>query len=329
MKKIILNISLVALVLSMTTIGCKKVPDGTLSSYARYEVTPIEIKQGRAGMSDAMNPDGSAKPFFIKMLAVYNSETGENVTETFTKKYPVTVWTRFYDPRKDTTMAMIDAKRKDSLVYPISFNESSGQLQYNIATDSLPLGMYDFDLEIKNSAGSGVYPKIGQFQLIEAGDFEIPAGRSTVAMKVGAETTTKPMPAGSVEVTKINEDVNKVIVRIVDKNGVSFNPKAGEIGRRPVSGTGGGWLQTMQDYSVSTVLFDDRMEFVYGTLAFPLSSLGNGFNYYYRIPTRFVKYDASLGIPDDQYSCNARFSLRVYRPGTYEVKVIVDGVTKK
>lgn len=329
MKKIVLKISMIALVFSMSTIACKKIPDGFLNPNIRYETTPIVIMQGRAGVSDAMNSDGSAKPLSIKLLAVYNAETGADVTEIFTKKYPVSVWTGFYEPKIDTTLAMIDAKRKDSLVYPISINEFSGQLEYNLATDNLPLGLYDFDLEIKNSAGSGVYPKVGQFKLIEAGDFEIPAVRSTVAMKVGAEGTTKTLPAGRVEVAKINEDVKKIIVRIVDKNGVPFNPKAGEIARRPVSGTAGGWLQTMQDYSISTELFDDRMEFVYGANPFPLNSLGNGFNYYYRIPAQFVKYDASLGLPDDQYSCNARFSLRLYRPGTYEVKVIVDGVTKK
>ena len=112
-------------------------------------------------------------------------------------------------------------------------------------------------------------------------------------------------------------------------NGVAFNPKAGEIGRRPVAGTAGGFLQTMQDYALSYEAFDDRMEFVYGVNPFPLSSLGNGYNYYYRIPTQFVKFDDSLGLPDNQYSANARFSLRVYLPGVYDVTVFVDGVTRK
>jgi len=121
---------------------------------------------------------------------------------------------------------------------------------------------------------------------------------------------------------------NKVVVKIVDKNGVPFNPKKGEIARRPNSGTAGGYLQTMQDYSISTTLFDDRMEFVYGVLPFPLVSLGNGFNYYYRIPAPYVNFDDSLGLPYNTYSCNARFSFQAFVPGTYQVDVIVPQVTR-
>lgn len=329
MNKMILKITLVSMVLAMGVMACKKVPDGFLSSYIRYEVTPIIVQQGRAFVSDALNPDGSAKPMTVKLIAVYNAETGENVTEIFEKKYTIPVWTGFYDPKKDTTLEMINAKRKDSLVYPISINEFSGQLEANYATTNLPIGLYDFDLEVKNSAGSKLYPKIGQFHLKEAAFFENPDPRTTVAMKVGAESTTKALPGGRIEVKHINSDVNKIIVRIVDQNGVAFNPKKGEIGRRPTPGTGIGWLQTMQDYALSYEEYDDRMEFVYGVNPFPLSSLGNGYNYYYRIPTQYVKFDESLGLPDSEYSCNARFSLRVYLPGTYEVTVIVDGVTKK
>jgi hypothetical protein len=321
--------TLISMVLIMGAMACKKVPDGFLSDYVRYEVTPIVVPQGRAYVSDALNPEGSAKPMTVKLLAVYNAETGENVTEIFSKKYTIPVWTGFYDPKKDTTLEMINAKRKDSLVYPISINQFSGQLEANFATINLPLGLYDYDLEIKNSTGTKVYPKIGQFQLKEAAYFENPDPRTTVAMKVGAESTTKTLPGGRIEVKHTNEDVNKIVVRIVDENGVAFNPKEGEIGRRPMPGTGIGWLQTMQDYALSYEEFDDRMEFEYGVNPFPLSSLGNGYNYYYRIPTEFVKFDESLELPDNEYSCNARFSLRVYLPGTYEVTVIVDGVTKK
>lgn len=325
----IIKIALASVFFAMGITACKKIPDGFLSSYVRYETTPIIVQQGRAFVSDALNPDGSAKPMTVKLLAIYEAGTGKNVTELFSKKYTIPVWTGFYDPKKDLTLEMINAKRKDSLVYPISINEFSGQIEANYATINLPVGTYDFDLEVTNPAGTRQYPKIGQFQLKEAPYFEIPAVRSSVAMKVGAESTTKTLPAGRIEVKRTGEGENKIIVRIVDKNGVAFNPKAGEIGRRPVAGTAGGFLQTMQDYALSYEAFDDRMEFVYGVNPFPLSSLGNGYNYYYRIPTQFVKFDDSLGLPDNQYSANARFSLRVYLPGVYDVTVFVDGVTRK
>ncbi|MFB2118158.1 hypothetical protein [Parapedobacter sp. 2B3] len=329
MKRNIKLSILAAASLAMAAVACKKVPDGFLSDYIRYEELPINVPQGRAYVSYALNPDGSNKPATIKLLNVYDKATGNDVTDLFMQKYELPVWTGYYDPKVDTTLELIDAKRKDSLVYPISINTSSGQLEANRATVNLPLGSYEFDLEVTNSAGTKQYPRIGEFNLNEAPFFEIPAVRSTVAMKVGAESTTQLLPAGGIEVNRIGDDEDKIIVRIVDENGISFNPKAGEIARRPASGTSGGWLQTMQDYSLSYELFDDRMEFIYGVVPFPLNSLGNGFNYYYRIPTEYVHFDESLGLPDDTYSCNARFSFRAFLPGTYEITVIVEGITKR
>src|SRR5690606_9076028 len=126
--------------------ACKKVQDGFLSSYVRYEEFPIEIPQGRAFVSSALNPDGSAKPLDVRLLAIYDRETGQNVTETFLKKFEIPVWTGLYDPKIDTTLELIDQKRKDSLVYPISINPNSGQVEANYATINLPTGSYEFDL---------------------------------------------------------------------------------------------------------------------------------------------------------------------------------------
>ncbi|WP_257666797.1 DUF5007 domain-containing protein [Parapedobacter tibetensis] len=327
-RNIRLNI-LIAASLVVMVAACKKVPDGFLSDYIRYEELPINVPQGRAYVSYALNPDGSNKPAKIKLLHIYDKVSGDDVTDLFMQKYELPVWTGYYDPKVDTTLELIDAKRKDSLVYPISINEASGQLEANRGTVNLPLGSYEFDLEVTNSAGTKHYPLIGEFNLNEAPFFEVPAVRSTVAMKVGEESTTKLLPAGGIEVNRIGDDEDKIIVRIVDKNGVPFNPAAGEIARRPASGTGGGWLQTMQDYALSYEVFEDRMEFDYAVVPFPLNSLGNGFNYYYRIPTQYVQFDEGLELPNDTYSCNARFSFRAFLPGTYEIRVIVDGITKR
>lgn len=320
--------SLMLIFSCLTVFACKKVDNGFLSDYIRYEELPIEVPQGRTYVSYALNPDGSNKPSKIKLLNVYNKITGENVNDLFFKKYETMVWTAFYDPKIDTTLELINDKRKDSLVYPISINESSGQLEANHTTINIPVGEYEFDLQVSNSAGTKIYPKIGEFILIEKPEFEIPDPRTSVAMKVGDETSTVTLPGGKIEVKRIGDE-DKIIVRIVDKNGTPFNPEKGEISRRPQPGTGGGWLQTMQDYALSHQLYEDRMEFVYGVSPFPLSSLGNGFNYYYRIPAQYVTYDEDLGIPDDMYSCNARFSFRAFFPGTYEITVIVDSVTKR
>ncbi|TKC03671.1 DUF5007 domain-containing protein [Pedobacter frigoris] len=328
MKKLIIKALALVLTVSAIAIACKKVPDGFLSPNIRYEETPILVPQGIVKVSTALTLDGSAMPIKVKLLHVYDRATGKNVDDIFAKKYSIKVWTGLYDPKVDNTLEKIDAKRKDSLVYPISINEFSGQLEANFATLNIPLGQYDFDLEVSNSAGSKVYPKIGKFNLNPAAPFEIPAAGSQVAMKVGAETTTKVLSPTITTVKKLSDSPDKIIVRLTDKNGVPFNAAAGEIGRRPVGGTSTGFLQTMDLYSLSVTNFADRMEFIYGTVPFPLTSLGNGFNYYYRIPTQFVHFD-DPALPDGQYSCNARFSFRVFVPGTYEVTVKIPGVTRR
>jgi len=331
MKKTSLYCALCAVALSLVA-GCKKIPDGNISNIIRYEVLPIEVPRGRAYVSTAINPEGSTKPLNIKLTNIYDRETGADVTGLFMQKYEHRVWKGLYDPKMDTTLAMIDAKLIDSLVYPISINPVSGQLEANFTTVNLPLGKYRFDLEISNPAGTKTYRGIGEFDLVDAPLYEVPAVRSTVAMMVGAETTTRAIPSNNshIRVERLG-DGDKIIVRIVDKDGVPFNPRKGEIARRPLSGTAIGFLQTLQDYTFSTELLDDRMEFAYPSpvLPFPLSSLGNGFNYYYRIPAQFVEYDAALGLPYNTYSCNVRFSFRTFAPGTYQIDVIVPQVTRK
>lgn len=328
MKKLIIKALALVILVSAITIACKKVPDGFLSPNIRYEEVPILVPQGIVKVSTALTLDGSAMPIKVKLLHVYDRATGKNVDDIFSKKYTIKVWTGLYDPKLDNTLEKINAKRKDSLVLPISINEFSGQLEANIATLNVPLGEYEFDLEVSNSAGSKVYPKIGRFNLIPAASYEIPAVGSQVAFKVGAENISKVLSPTLISVVKLAEAPDKVIVRMVDKNGVPFNAAAGEIGRRPLSGTAVGFLQTMDLYSLSVTNFADRMEFVYGTVPFPLSSLGNGFNYYYRIPTQYVHFDDPT-LPDGQYSCNARFSFRAFIPGTYEVTVKIPGVTHR
>lgn len=328
MKKLIKRLLVLVCVASVVGIGCKKLADGFLSPNIRYEETPIIVPQGIVKVSSALTLDGSAMPVNVKLLHVYDRTTGKNVDDIFAKTYSIKVWTGLYDPKIDNTLEKINAKRKDSLVHPISINPYSGQLEANIATLNLPLGKYTFDLEVSNSAGTKVYPKIGQFDLNAAAPYEIPAAGSQVAFKVGAENITKTLSPTLISVKRLGDAPDKVIVRMTDKNGVPFNAAAGEIGRRPNSGTAGGFLQTMDLYSLSVQNFNDRMEFTYGTVPFPLASLGNGFNYYYRIPTQFVHFDDPT-LPDDQYSCNARFSFRAFVPGTYEVTVKIPGVTHR
>jgi len=314
-----------------TVASCKKVADGNLSDIVRYEQQPMEIKQGRPVVTNAINPAGSTKPITLKLIKIYKSETGEDVTNIFLQKYKQKVWKKPYYSRTDTTQALIDAKQVDSMVYPITLNSVSGQLEANYNTIHLPQGLYKFDVEVTNIVGTKLFPGIGEFKIVPALPYEIPSVRSTTAIMVGDETKSKSIPsnANHIKITQLSKQGNKIIVRFLDKNGMPFNPKKGEVVRRPQSGVDAGYLQTAQDFSMNTVLFDDRIEFTYGVIPFPLIPLENGLNYYYRIPSKYVHFDDALGLPDNKYTCNPRFSFQTFESGNYQVDVIIPQTTRR
>jgi hypothetical protein len=305
--------------------ACVKLPDGFLSPLVRYEEEPIVIQQGRVKVSSALNLDGSSKPAKVRVIHFYDKATGNIVDSLFNKKYTIKGWKALYDPKVDTTIELIQAKQFDMEVTPISINEVSGQVEANYTTIYLPLGNYEFDLEITNSASTQVYKKIGQIQLVSAPPFETnpTLGSPYVRMiKVGNEAQGTNLTAGvSVTITRTGDAPNKVTLKFLDKNNTPFNPLAGEIQRRPNTGTNPTppFLQTLQDYSLKTELFSDRMEFTYGTVPFPLNSLGNGFNLYYRIPSQYFSHNNQTSYPDGQFSGNPRLQFRCYVPGAYQI----------
>lgn len=319
--------SLTAIIFMIIIAGCKKLPDGFLSPTVRYEEDPIIIQKGRVKVSSALNFDGSSKPATIKLLHIYDEATGALVDTLFAKKYSIKAWKALYDPKVDTTMEMIAAKQYETEATPITINPVSGQVEANFTTIYLPAGSYTFDLEITNAANTKRYEKIGRFQLVNASPYQAhpEIGTPYIRMiKVGDENVGTNLTSSNdieVEVNRVADAPNKVVVKFVDKNGVAFNPKAGEIIRRPYPGNNPPqpFLQTLQDYSLSTELFNDRMEFTYGVVPFPLSSLGNGYNYYYRIPTEFFKHANQAVYADGEWSANPRFVFRGFVPGKYEI----------
>ncbi len=90
---------------------------------------------------------------------------------------------------------------------------------------------------------------------------------SNTLMKQGAESITRPYVPGSYTIDiKWDSAVNSSLtLKFVDKNGNAFNPKRGEILKRPNGAT---WLQTFDTYTIKPELFDDRMEFYIAQLPF-------------------------------------------------------------
>lgn len=314
--------------------ACKKTPTGFLSPYLHYEVDPIIIPKGRAFLSSGLNGDGTSQPYTATVVHFYNKATGENADALFNKTYPVATWIALYNPKTDTTLALINAKLKTVNVPPISVIPHSGQIVANFGALNVPAGEYQFDLEIKNDAGSRLYPKIGDFILADTSNFEttslgVPYDH---LFEVGNETVTGVAANPILTVTRTGDTPNTITVQFLDKNGDAFDPAKGEIARRPNTGLNPNpaYLQTLQDYTNSFTITDNAMIFQYPFTPFPLNSLGNGFNIYYRIPTQYFKLDnPPLGNGQVvQWSLNPRFALQIYVPGAYTVTMQLPDVTR-
>ena len=311
------------------TYACKKNADGFLSPYIHYEQSPILIPKGRAFLSAGLNGDGTSQPFSVRVLHYYDKATGKVIDTLFNKTFPVQIWTGLYNAKTDTTLQLINAKLKTVNATPISVNSASGQIVANYGALKLPAGEYQFDLEVKNETGTRVYSKIGDFILKDTTTYDAVPALGTQydkLFKVGNESVSKLAGVPKLTITRVADTPNIVTVQFLDKNGVYFNPKKGEIQRRPATGLNPSppYLQTLQDFTHFYSITDQAMIFKFPFTPFPLNQLPNGFNAYYRIPTNLVHID---GEPDGMWSLNPRFPIRIYVPGSYLVTMQFPDVT--
>ncbi len=310
----------------LITSACKKTTQvGFLSPYIHYEVDPILIPKGRNFLSAGLNGDGTSQPYTCKVLHFYNKATGQNVDTMFAHTYPVPIWTGLYSPTTDTTLALINAKRRTINTTAIAIGPQSGQITANFGALNIPGGEYQFDLQITNDAGTRIYPKIGDFILQDTTTYDAVPALGTQYDKlfeVGKESVVKTAKLPILTIVRTGNTPNTVTVQFEDKNGAFFDPSKGEIVRRPSGAT---YLQTLQDYAIAYTVTDNAMIFQYPFTPFPLNSLGNGYNIYYRIPTQFAHID---GQPDGMWSLNPRFPFRLYVPGAYTITMQFPDVTR-
>lgn len=308
--------------------GCKKDDIGYLSDRLYYELSPMEIPRGWEYRGIGINPDGSTRPLTFKLLHVNEKSTGKNMDDVFMKKYPMQAWKASFNLLTDSLKEQLLAKLHVIEAYPLNVEPSSGQVYAYYTTQNLPVGQYTFDVEISNLKGTKQYPKIGEFIIKDSVAFLGPValgGSNTLGfVKNGQESVTKSGKAPVVTVDYEFQEENKLIVRYLDKNNVPFNPKNGEIVRRPQAD--GSFLQNYGTYAAKPELFDDRMEFFFPQLPFPVQSAGNGYNIYYRIPSNFIVYDDPT---TNGFHAQPRTIYRFQKKGKYTVTVKLLDLSRK
>jgi hypothetical protein len=362
-RKITISIFLIILVANVFLTGCTKYGSGFLSPYAQYTISQFSLIRGRLATSYALNTDGSNIPLHMKWTHIYDS-TGAIVDAIFSKKYSVGVWTAAYDPLTDTTYNTIFAKRSMDSLPPIVVNESNGTVEANSGTLYLPLGTYTMDLQVSNTSGTESLKKALQIIIQDGKSLEtspetgnysngLLLANTPTGAKRGALFNGANNPYDLEVIRRLADTPNLLILKIMDRNGVPFDPKLGEIAKRPNSGLNPTppFLQNLQDYAPDTYTpTDTALTLKYPLVPFPIISLGNGFNMYYRIPTAFVHIDSTanwssnssgvyyqgvsdphyLGVyKDGIYDYSLRIPMRIQVPGTYEIDIKILNVTHK
>lgn len=344
--------------------ACTKTGDGFLSPTMQYAVTTFTVKKGQIASSNSLVSDGSTIPLTVKWTHIYD-EKGNVMDTMFTHKYNVGVWTSAYNAATDSNYALIMAKRGTAELPPIVVNETSGVIQANSGTLNLPAGTYTMDLEVSNSAGKQELKHAMTIVLEEGKTVETSPETGAYSLgRLNANTAGAPANSGIFNgnnnpfvvetITRLADTPNTLLVKVLDRFGTPFSPKKGEWKKRPNSGLNPvpPFLQNLQDYAPDTYeARDDGMFIRFPLTPFPINSLGNGYNMYYILPTKFVHIDSTatwsanttpgtyyqgtadshyLGVfKDDLYDFSLRIPLRIQVPGSYEITLKMLDVTHR
>lgn len=315
------NIFLCILSTILFIAACEKVEPGFLSEQMRYKDNVIYCKRGLGlQQSDRINTDESTPPVTFKMTNLRDKSSGKPAPPAFFEDYEVLVFKdgQSFNVQTDTSVEQLNKKREIQKLKPMYFNENSGQFVFNKASVNLPLGEYVFDIAAQNVNGARTFTGFGQITVVDPELDDIFTIEDNVSNAFDVNNVVTPMRNPKMTLSKISNEGARVILKLVDKNGNPFNPKAGEIikrGDRPV----------FENYARfhPVITTDTAMIIDFELAPFPLTRYNDGvtdWNHlmYYRIPSKFVKVD---NMTPNAYSVNPRFAFVVKLEGTYIVEL--------
>lgn len=325
MKKIIFILSALSTILFFS---CKKIEKGFLSDTLRYTTPDLYCQRGLALVQSAkIYADGSTPPFSFELFNLRDSGGGK-LPEAFNTKYDIVVFKpgQSFNIETDSTLALLDAKRETVSRYPMEFNETSGQLSFNKASTNIPLGIYNFDIKAMNRTGTKIYPSMGRIHVVDPSEEDMFTLEDNVnnAFDLAGNVTAVKNPI--LKFSKVSNEGARIILKISDKNGVPFNPKAGEIIKR-------GDRPTFESYARFNPIqyTDTAMICDFEVAPFPLAkyiNAGTDWNHliYYRIPEKNIVFD---GMTAGQYSANLRFAYVIKLEGTYVIEFRLPDAVRK
>jgi hypothetical protein len=324
MRKII--ILLLAIVIAIA--GCKKIQEGFLSDTMRYIDKNLYCLRGLPLVQTTpIDVDGSTPIVGFEMLNL-RDEAGKPAPKEFFEKYEILVFKpgMTFDIKTDTTVAELNKKREKKTVPPMEFNPVSGQISFNRGSVNIPIGKYTFDLQATNKTGTKKFSEFAILNIVDpvADDIFLQEDNVSNAFHnvTGAAT---PHKNPKLTFTKVSNDGARIILKLTDKFGRPFNPKAGEIIKR-------GDRPTFENYARFTpVKFTDTaMICDFEVAPFPLAKyVANNTDWghliYYRIPSQFITVD---GFTPGLYSVNPRFAFTLKMEGTYIIELRFTDATR-
>lgn len=231
MKKNITITTLVVIAL-LSIVACEKPEVGYLSDNIFYNNSVYNVERGKTTYSSPIVANGSSAPLNVELLKVKDS-VGNDVTSVF--KEPGTI--KVYDQPvtyKDSTLALLYSRFKDSIVQPFRINPIGGRMEFTPATTFLPGGSYTIDVKVSNIKGEKTIENAAKIVLSNSTGAPYQMVFKRVRdYSVGSTLNNTEDSFITIDVEYIpgTDKDTKCTYKILDKNGVAFNPKAGEITR--------------------------------------------------------------------------------------------------
>jgi hypothetical protein len=301
--------------------SCVKAPHGFLSDQIRYRDSPMQVQRGNTVQTTAVDNDGSSAPVTYELLDIRDALTHQHADSVY-KNRDRYVYISEFNPDIDTTVALLNSRRKIVEAPSFEFNKFTGAFTFFGTTALVPAGKYEFDIKATNENGSKEYKNVANFSLFDGPVAQIDAGGGAW-FKDGTDQNGD-IGEPKVTIQKLASTGTVAILKIVDQNGVAFNPRNNEYLKRGDRSN----FDTFAKFH-PVVASDTSLTINFEVIPFPFKGAAQGFTMYYRIPGKFAKIDDGFTPTKDRgYSANPRFTFRIFQEGVYLITVKLQHVTR-
>jgi len=265
--------------------ACTKKPmEGFLGTKFFYLSNPFTGIKGRVTTSAPLQADGSTNPITVKLLSIRNLAGKE--ADELNKTYEIPIYKGEVTPQ-DSTPQLLALKLGTAMYKPFNINSLGGRLELTPATALLDTGTYTFDVEVSNIRGSVKVNNIATVRITPSVPSQLIRQFANSSMP-NQELTFTNQGTFSTTLERRNGP-NQIIIRFLDRNGVAFNPRNGEV--VPRVGTTAAPRFVFKQFApyFPEVVTDTALVYQYPdkTPTFPLYMLNNAYLSSYRIPAAF------------------------------------------